>query len=211
MNFLIEGREYDKLMQSLNYDFKDYLNFLNNDSYNKDWKGISIQQKEIKNYNINLRIPLDKAFSFEKKPPNLEILLNNYVKLLENIFQNYGKGNWIIKHDIQDYEWILSHWKKDKRNIGLYSLFDEMNIDYSEKGALYLPYKLFKPILHELIGYPYLLNYRDLNFLNKAEDFVIRITHHFTVDIISKNKDIILEISNLIIDEDYFDIIHYRN
>ncbi len=209
MKRYIENKESNKYLELMNFKYKDYLKFINNKETNLKWTGVSIQNKIVNQYNMNLKIPLDKAFSFEKQPPSLEDTIMFFFKLICEINDNRNI-DWVVKFDNNKYDWLSSKWEGKKKFRKLFNFFITEELPYSFKGGIILNYNLFLELLPELICYPYLLNRGSLNVFNKEDSFIIRITNHLSLDFISNKDSVFLKLIDKLNLKDY-DIIQYNN
>lgn len=157
------------------YDRTQYF-FFTNDEITPAiaWFGFSLQLKE-KNYNTIQSINvLDIAF--------------------KTIISKYDNGSfWIINHEVNNIDWFFD----DSNNLkSLRTLFKEHRIQNSFKGTL-ICFKndLFKHS-RDLISYPFILSYKNLDISHNALPLIVKTSNHLTIDVLSTDITLLNEIIN---------------
>lgn len=104
---------------------------------------------------------------------------------------------WIVHHDVIDVEWFPN----DEDNlISLRTLFKENNIPNEFKGALLFTRDDLLKFSKELISYPLAvfnkanLLYSDLDISHSDLPFIVKISGHANIDLLSTDKDFLREV-----------------
>lgn len=173
----------------LPYDKEQYLLFMEDEDIKPKimWYGFSIQ------INIQEKIIFSDA-------------LNILEKSLKKILSNFENSFWIINHDDKDLPWFIDN---DKNLKELRTTFKRNNIKNNFKGSIFCShYELIK-LSRDLISYPYILSYKNLDISNKNIPIIIKTTSHLTIDVLSTEIGIL----NTLIKYNVFEhskIIKYR-
>lgn len=174
----------------LPYDRGHYINCLADD-FNSftEWKGISFQ--------------LDENMDLTKK---IEV----YEKFLKNIISGFDNStNWIVNHDDKDLKWFRN---EGDDLISLRSLFKKNHVQSTYKGALIFTKDELFACAKDLILYPSGspgLCYKNLDISHEKLSFIIKISGHLNIDLLSVNKEFLKKFA----DENTsnaFNIIEYR-
>lgn len=130
--------------------------------------------------------------------------LNTFVDVYDKLFHDVIKGfkddaSWIVNHDDKDLAWFPNN---EKNLIALRALFKQNNIPNSFKGGLvFNQYEILK-FSKELITYPFSvfneegLFYKNLDISHSKIPFIIKITAHFNIDLLSEDKNLLREVIN---------------
>lgn len=148
---------------------------------------------------------LDDEFDAETKWSAISLQLNNdnilnnyhnYIEVFSVIFKDIilkldDGSYWIINHDDKDLKWF-----NDINNnlVRLRSIFSQNDFKENFIGSLLLYTDDLLFLANDLISYPYLLSYKNLDISHTKHQFIIKITSHMTIDLISMNKEILKEI-----------------
>lgn len=168
-------------IEYLPYDKEHYLHSLDEEFYSAvNWYGYSVQETETKEGNVS------------QSKGRLEMVLKNVISKLDN-----GQ-NWVVNHDDKDLRWFPN----DDNNLkAIRSLFEVNDIPNSFIGALIaLKEDLFN-ISHNLVSYPYDLSYKNLDISHSELQFVIKVTSHLTIDLLSTDKNLLEKV----VSDDFLD------
>lgn len=193
---LLQGNELYAKLNKMHLNYRDYVQYIHDHSYHDDWKGFSIQQKKIEEND-------SKADSFYD---NL-IGVKNYTDLVVDIINYTATSNWVILRDNNRLKWIY----KKGDEVRILSMFQKEDIDVNYRGAFLLAKSLLRQYLPIIIGYSYYNKREDVNLVSEKGDFVIRFTHHFSVDIISTNLEKLNKIKEIAKQVNLFKIVMYRD
>lgn len=161
----------------LPYDRRRYIEPLSDDFYSATrWCGVSFQLENVEE-NIDLTEPV-KIFR----------------RLLENIILELDNGSfWIINHEFMDVSWFPD---MDDNLISLRTFFKQNNVQNTFKGALVLMKDELLKLSEDLILYPYILSYKNLDISHNDLQFIIKITNHLTIDLLSTDKELLRKVVN---------------
>lgn len=182
-------KEVEKLLP---YDRKEYINFkflAKGFDSPTDWYGVSFQTNREKH----------------------EISLTDFIELYEPFFREVisitdSGASWIVNHDDKDLDWFPN----DARNLSsLRSLFKQRGIPNSYKGALVLTKDDLFAYSKNLISYPHIVIptknvwYKDLDISHAEVPFIIKISGHLNIDLLSKDKMFLREIAHKMIADNF--------
>jgi len=166
-----------KVNELLSYKRKQYIAL-------KKWYGLSFQLPGV----------------FEGKDIGLDLYLTAYEDWFKNIINQLdNESQWIVNHDFKDEEWFPN--KQNNLN-GLRALFRENSIPNSFKGALIFTKDDLLKYSRDLISYPYSvfnkkeLLYNNLDISPSNQPFVIKISGHLNIDLLSTDKELLKKIVN---------------
>ncbi|HXS60119.1 MAG TPA: hypothetical protein VN703_04845, partial [Candidatus Sulfopaludibacter sp.] len=119
---------------------------------------------------------------------------------LKNIISTFGNSSrWIVNHDRKGRNWFPN----DENNLTqLRTLFKKRNIPNSFRGALIFTKDDFLKFCKDLMSYPYAvfdegdLLYMDLDISNDQLPFILKISGHLNIDLLSTNKEFLRKIVN---------------
>jgi hypothetical protein len=159
----------------LPYDRKQYISF-------SGWYGISFQ---LRNHGSEV---------------NLREYLNIYEPFFKSIISTFPNGSsWIVNHDDKDLKWFPN----DEENLtSLRTLFKKHNVPNEFKGALIFSKDILLQFSKELISYPVAvfnedrMLYMNLDVSHSEVKFIIKISGHHNIDLLSMNKDLLKEVVN---------------
>ncbi|MDJ1486145.1 hypothetical protein QNI16_37025 [Cytophagaceae bacterium YF14B1] len=184
------------ISQQLPYNRENYIAYFNdqNDDLDRNviWYGVSLQQADIKD---------QKLYQVSEQ------IVVNSVNRLENAFKEIVSEfdqvlPWIINHDDKDLPWFNT---ENSRLPHLRDIFKQNNIPSSFIGCLVFDKEDLVNLAHELITYPYdllsKLSYKTLDVSHTKLPFIIKLTGHLTLDIVSTDKALVTKIVN----DDTFD------
>jgi len=163
-------------INDLPYDKEQYLDCLDDEATTViNWYGYSIQ--------------LDKS-----RINNSDQILNELEKVLRNIVLILDNGSvWLVNHDDKDLKWFPN----DDDNLNeIRILFKKNNVPNSYRGALVLLKDDLFEFSHDLISYPYILSYKNLDISHGELQFIIKITSHLSVDLLSTDKVLLDQMVN---------------
>jgi len=164
----------------LPYNREQYIDFLAGEDSATRWYGVS--------------------FQMNSKKDRLTSYLDNYVELFKNVLIEFDNNcTWIVNHDDKDLEWLPNN---EKNLLSLRSLFKESNISSAFKGALIFDKSDLLGFSKDLILYPYTLYqkkgflYKDLDVSHSQIPFVIKLSGHRNIDLLSTNLSLLKRITD---------------
>jgi len=132
----------------------------------------------------------------------MKISLMEYLEAYERWFKaiilQLDNGSlWIVNHDYKDLQWLPN----DEDNlISLRALFKQNNIPNEFKGALSFTKDDLLKVSNDLISYPLAVFnaadvlYKDLDISHSELPFIIKISGHANIDLLSTDKDLLKEV-----------------
>ncbi|KQT25878.1 hypothetical protein ASG22_04035 [Chryseobacterium sp. Leaf405] len=172
----------------LPYDRKQYLSL-------KRWYGVSFQ------------------LSNNEREITLMEFVNNYEIFFKSLVEQLDSGySWIVNHDYVDKNWFPN---EDDTLESLRDLFRQNNIPNTFKGALIFTKDDLLKMTKDLILYPSAvfkqkeILYTDIDISNNTLQFVIKISGHLNIDLLSTDKELLRKIVNNN-SSAKFNIIEYR-
>lgn len=180
----------------LPYDRDNYTEFLFGEAGIKpEWFGVSFQLKD------------------DRNTGSFEIFLNSYRGWLKELLQGFGsKVSWIVNHDKADQDWFPNN---EPNLHQLRGLFKENKIKRSFRGALIFDRDTILGIAEDLLAYPVKLfgeeglYYTNLDISNKEFPFVIKISDHLNLDLLSTDPVFLANIARKSLNENFI-IKQYR-
>jgi hypothetical protein len=178
--------EFEKNVQEmLPYNRANYIKYLEDDFVSTThWYGISFQLPGV----------------FEGKDIGLKVFLENYVDWFKNIILNIdSSSSWIVNHDDKDVKWLPNN---DDTLSSLRTLFKQNNILSAFTGALVFTTDDLLKYSKDLISYPYSvfnkkeILYNNLDISQSNQPFVIKISGHLNIDLLSTDKELLKKIVN---------------
>jgi hypothetical protein len=166
--------------KKLPYDKKQYLSFLDDEEISDSgWYGFSLQVKNLENCRFEKELKEDE--------------FNQTIDLLESAFKiiiaTYDNGSfWTINHEYKDFDWFKNN---DGNLTSLRTVFKQQNIPNSFKGSLICSKDDLFAYSRELISYPFILSYRNLDISHNALPLIIKITNHLSISVISSNTTLL--------------------
>ncbi len=171
-----------EVAKNLPYDRKQYLDYYDPDLKNLDpaihWYGVSMQLEAIQDQKLYL-----VCDDVVKKSTDL---LNAAFKII--VFHLDPGQFWIVNHEDMDLKWF---YESDGKLPALCGLFKDNNIAESFVGALTFSREELLRFSRDLIMYPYVLSYKTLDVSNSELPFIIKLTNHLTLDILSTEPKLI--------------------
>jgi len=138
------------------------------------------------------------AVSFQTTNNNESTVSLKHVSVLETLFKQIilqldSGSPWIVNHFYKDFDWFPNN---DENLNSLRTLFKENKIQNTYRGALsFMADDLIK-FANNLILYPYILSYRDLDISHTELPFIIKITNHLTIDLFCTDKLVLRKVIN---------------
>jgi len=161
--------------EMLPYDREHYIDFLDDefDSETK-WCAVSLQMNN------------------ENGENNLSKFVDVFGLIFKNVISELDSGvSWIVNHDDKDMKWFLN----DKNNLeALRTVFKQNNVQDTFKGSLILEKDDLLELAQDLISYPYILSYKNLDISHSKSQFIIKITSHLTIDLLSMDKELLRKV-----------------
>lgn len=180
------------ISQLLPYNRDEYMAYFDEDdgTFDKNiiWHAVSLQQFEIKDeklYQVSEQIVTNCIDRLEE----------SFKKIISRLDQGLP---WIINHDDKDLRWFN---KEGNTMPKMRDLFKRSDIPISFIGGLIFSKEDLLDFARELITYPYVLSYKNLDISNSKFPFVIKVTGHLTLDLLSTDKALLTKILN----DDTFD------
>jgi hypothetical protein len=169
----------------LPYDRDKYVGFFS-DHFDTSikWFGVSFQL----------------AGGSEGKKIDLEKFIEVYEGFFESIISKLDNGSsWIVNHDDRDLSWLPN---EDDNLPLLRKTFKENNIPNTFKGALIFTKNNLVELAQDLILYPYAVFqkdgflYKDLDISHGEFPFIIKISGHLNIDLLSTRQALLRELVN---------------
>ena len=179
------------------FNYTDYLESRRRRELLKGWAGASIQH-----ISVDYMRPIAGQ--------DIELPKADYCRLLETLIGRVPETQpWVIQHENPQYPWLPAHLPEMDKSAELQSFFNRHGLDPLFVGGIQMDAKQLVGILPDLMQYPSIHKYQDLVILNEAQEVIIKIVHHFTVDLITDNEDSLLHaLKELPLD--HFRIVRYR-
>ena len=173
----------------LPYDREQYLDFFDEDvdlpNPTPRWFGVSLQLASIQNQKLSVS-------TNEIIEHSIDLLL----LALKTIVSMLDKSRfWIVNHDDKDMEWFPVG-KNGEMVPELKAFFQQNNVPNSYRGSLVFSKDDLLLIGRDLVSYPYRFSYKNLDISHSELQFVIKITGHLTIDLLSTNQTLIHQIMN---------------
>jgi hypothetical protein len=167
----------ENIEELLPYDRREYIEYLDDDSDSiSPWYGTSIQ--------------LDSSIEKADLAKTIEI----FEPLFRRIILGFKNGPfWIANHDDKDLNWFPNNSKNLK---SLRNLFEQNGIENTYRGALIFTNDMLFSIDKDLISYSYVLSYKNIDISHSELPFVIKMTSHLTIDLLSTDQRLLKEIIN---------------
>jgi hypothetical protein len=166
-----------EIKEILPYDRKQYLLF-------KKWYGVSFQLPGI----------------FEGKDIGLDVYLKAYEDWFKSIINQLdNESHWIVNHDYIDKNWFPN---EDNTLTSLRDLFKTNSIPNTFIGALIFSKDDLLRFTRNLISYPHAvfdqkeILYNDIDISNSKIPFVIKVSGHLNIDLLSTDKELLKKIVN---------------
>lgn len=167
----------ENIKEMLPYDRDHYIDFLD-DCFNSEtkWCAVSLQMDS------------------ENGENSLSKFIDIFGLIFKNLILQLDNGvSWIINHDDKDLRWFLN----DMNNLeALRAIFKQNNVQDSFKGSLILEKVDLLELAQDIISYPYVLSYKNLDISHGKLQFIIKITSHLTIDLLSMDKVLLQKIVN---------------
>lgn len=164
-----------EVKELLPYDRKKYLSL-------KKWFGVSVQ------------LPGDVQHIAPVE------FIEKYEHLFKNLIEHFDSEDlWIVNHDYVDRDWFPT---EDNTLPLLRDLFHKNGISTNFIGALLLSKKELLKYAVDLISYPHAvfkqqeMLYNDIDISNSKINFVIKISGHLNLDLLSTDKELLKRILN---------------
>jgi len=153
------------------YDRDVYFSYLDDDLPSVKWYGYSLQ----------IQLDFSQNISYD-------LLKSVFQKI---IIENDTGDEWLVNHDDKHMPWFFD--KKDNLPL-LRSLFEGNGILNSFKGVL----SCFKEdvifLAKDLVSYPFLLSYKNIDISHSKQVLILKLTSHLTIDVLSTDEEKIQEI-----------------
>ncbi len=172
---MIKFKENNKDL--LPYDREHYIDYLDDDfDAETEWCAVSIQM------------------SSEDEKNDLSKFIDVFEVIFKNVILQLDNGvSWIINHDDKDMKWFLNN----KNNLeALRTVFKNNDVQDTFIGSLILEKDELLELTQDLISYPYVLSYKDLDISHSKKPFIIKITSHLTIDLLCMDKELLKKIVN---------------
>ena len=164
----------------LSYDRDQYLEFLGDDFNSQTkWVGYSLQL-------VSYRDPIK----------SLSILNETLKKLLAEYEDD---SFWNVNHDDKDMKWFPDSQQNLKN---LRELFRNHGIPNDFIGVISFSKHELLQYFEDLVSYPYLLSYKNLDISNSELPIIIKITSHLSLDLLSTE----ISLLEKILDKNFTDL-----
>lgn len=167
----------NKIKEFLPYDRKQYIS-------RKEWFGISFQLSGV----------------FEGKDIGLEMYLEIYEDWFKSVISKFANNSqWIVNQDFIDEDWFPN---KQNNLKTLRSLFKQNNIPNEFNGGIIFSTDDLLKFSKDLISYPYAvfnktgLLYNNLDISHNKLPFVIKISGHLNIDLLSTDIELLRKVVN---------------
>ena len=174
--------EFKKVVNEvLPYDREEYFNFLNDDcDLQSNWHAVSFQ--------------LNSSYEMQIDMKNVNV----FDLLFKNVISKLDNGSfWIVSHDNNDQKWFPNH---EDNLTSLRALFKQNTVSGTFIGALIFTKDELLKFAKDLISYPYAvfnkegLLYKNLDISHSELQFIIKITGHLTIDLLSTDKELLRKV-----------------
>ena|ERR1035437_5584201 len=174
--------EFEKnIKKVLPYDRKQYIAFLHGDlESTSEWYGVSFQLNKEKR-----ELDIVKYFEF-------------YEPLFKHILLNFNNGcQWIVNQDYITYGWFPN---RENTLSSLRTLFKQNKIPNAFRGALICEKDDLLEFSKDLLSYPFVmfnkddLLYDNLDISSSELQFIIKISGHQCVDLLSTDKELLRKV-----------------
>lgn len=123
---------------------------------------------------------------------SMDAFVELFEPLVLEIIELYENGNcWIVNHDDKDLKWI----PEINSNLScLKNEFTASNIPFSFKGGLLLELDSLQSLIKDFLAYPLSAFseegsfYKNLDISHWEKEFIIKITSHATIDLLSTSE-----------------------
>lgn len=159
--------------------------------------------KDLLPYDRRKFIPGSKwhGVSFQLNTAILENNIINYIKVYRPFFKSIisqldNGSSWIVNHDDKDLRWFPN----DEVNLtNLRTLFKQNNVPNDFRGALVFSKDDLLKFSKDLIIYPFAVFndnglYKDLDVSHSELPFVIHVSSHENIDLVSTNKELLRKV-----------------
>ncbi|MBK0379060.1 hypothetical protein [Mucilaginibacter segetis] len=169
----------------LPYDRDEYIDFFGDHFYSyTEWFGVSFQLPG----------------GYEGGNISETEYLEAYETWFKTVISQFGNSSlWTVNHDKRDLEWFPN---EEDNLTNLRTLFEQNNIPDKFKGALVFTTDDLLMFSADLITYPVAVFnkegwlYSDLDISHNALPFIIKISAHCNIDLLSTDEDLLMEIVN---------------
>lgn len=141
--------------------------------------------------------------SFQLDPVLKEINITNFIEMYGPFFKDiinqlHNGAHWVVSHDDKDMEWFPN----DADNLpALRTLFRQSHTPGAFKGALVFNAGQILQYATDIISYPYAAAgregflYKDVAITNSLSGFVIKISGHLNIDLLSTDMELLKEMA----------------
>lgn len=146
----------------------DYLTFLDDELYSKQsWFGFSVQGLDANISRVYLYKRLSAIFR-------------------DVILEEMEYPIWYVLHDDKILPWFNS--QSDVSEFPLIAkILHEKKLSLQSKCIFKIDYAHLEKLADEIIKYPSLLSYKNIDCINDSSGLIIKSTSHITIDFISKD------------------------
>lgn len=167
----------NKVKELLPYNRKTYIS-------KKDWFGVSFQLPGV----------------FEGKDIGLKTYLEVYENWFNDVISKFSNNSqWIVNQDFIDEDWFPN---KQNNLKFLRSLFKQNNIPNTFNGSIIFSTDDLLKFSRDIISYPYAvfdktgLLYNNLDVSHNELPFVIKISGHLNIDLLSTDIELLRKVVN---------------
>jgi len=101
--------------------------------------------------------------------------------------------SWVVNHDDKDMNWFITN---DDKLPDLRSLFKHNNAPNTFRGCLIFSKEDLCSVARDLVTYPYVFSYKNLDVSHGKLPFIIKATGHLTLDLLSTDKALLSDVAN---------------
>lgn len=190
--------EYRTLLRSTSFRICDYVSYVKGYKRCEDWFGVSFKQPDIETYDQKLKVPLSHRKKFIKAPPNLMTAIDRASRLCLLLTKEYHQESWFVILDSENFLWPDSSRIKFNMMNGVRKIYkralanSNMQRCASKRppvgGAFEMHHSVLTKVIGSLVCTPYLISSNDFSLISIEAEFVIRLTNHFSLDVVAKNS-----------------------
>lgn len=176
---------------NLTFNYSDLMAFLDYDERSKEaWYGISIQ--------------IDENQFF---PDNYKLLQEIFATIV-NLKDIFKQSDWYILHDYKLMRWFF---KGNHRPFPkLSKILTTNGLSVKAKRIINCNTDELLFLSDEIVSYPSIVHYPDLNIISAAGNLILKSTAHITIDVITTDSDLSLFIKKKIKEYKGIKIVNYN-
>lgn len=125
--------------------------------------------------------------------------LDIHVQYISEIINYLNLKKFIVQHEYLPSIWFPKHLivnKSINNKISFIKLVAP-NIEIHKFNGGFKVENQASDFIQVFIDYPFLLKYKNIDMLSMELDLIIKVTHHLSIDFVTLNKNLIIEIMDL--------------